>query len=478
MVFKCYIDGKLTLGRAAKQSVINPGTEEIVGEVSLIDLEQAEMALKSAESGFEIWSKMTIKQREIWIRKLQKEIMKEEEVILDLLMQETGKLYSGAKEDYDMFVTCLDFFIEEAKRLHGAVINDLDASHHNIITREPLGVVVGYLAWNFPLLNLGYKLGPSLASGCSCIIKPSEKTPLATLKIGEILKRINFPKGVVNIILGENVSELAHLLNSSKIPKLLTLIGSSETGRKIIADSSTSIKHFSLELGGNAPAIILKDFDAQKAAEILTNFKAANCGQVCVSPNRVFVHEDQYESFLNKSYAIASQIKPGWGRDEKKGAKISPLISKGARDRLFEIVKDAVSKGARVIHGGTIPENKDKGYYMELTILADVTEDMRCYKEEIFGPLLPIIKYHDDTDLIEKGNDTEYGLAAYLFTHNIEDIFTISKGLKSGTICVNKPHYTVALPHGGTKESGIGKDCSRYSLEEYYYLKRISIALK
>ncbi len=298
MVFKCYINGKLTLGKSAKQPVINPGTEEVIGEVSLIDLEQAEIALKSAEKGFEIWAQMTIGEREVWIRKLQKEIIKEEGEILELLMQETGKLYSNAKEDYDMLVSCLDFFIEEAKRLHGEVINDLDGSCHNVIIKEPLGVVVGYLAWNFPLLNLGYKLGPALASGCSCIIKPSEKTPLATLKIGEILERINFPKGVVNIILGENVNKLAHILNRSKIPKLITLIGSSETGRKIIRNSAASIKHFSLELGGNAPAIILKDFNEEKAAEMLTNFKANNCGQVCVSPNRVFIHEDQYESFI------------------------------------------------------------------------------------------------------------------------------------------------------------------------------------
>lgn len=474
MTFKCYINGEMVDGKGGNLKVINPGTEEVIGDVSLIDESQAEMALEAAEAGFKYWSSLTLVEREKWIRKLREAIIENREEIMDLLMQETGKLYGGADEDYQMLPDCLDYFIEEAKRLNGEIINDLNGNHQNLIIREPIGVVVGYLAWNFPLLNLGYKLGPVLASGCSCILKPSSSTPLATLKIAEIMHSIDFPKGVINFVLGDT-SKLSNIFNKSKITKLITLIGSSATGKKIIEDSAASIKHFSLELGGNAPAIVLKDFDEKKAAEMLTGFKAANCGQVCVSPNRVFVHEDQYESYLEKALEVAKGIKPGWGTEE--GAGISPLMTDRDRKRLIEIVDDAVAKGARLIHGGKAPATKDKGFYMEPTILADVTRDMRCYKEELFGPIMPVVKYDDNTDLVEAGNDTEYGLASYLFSHNVNEIFKISKGLKFGTVCVNEPHYSFNLPHGGVKESGIGKDCSRYSLEEYYYVKRITIAI-
>lgn len=474
MLYQCYINGKRVAGRDGEKNVINPGTEEVIGQVSLIDEEQAKEALIAAQKGFAYWSGLTIREREEWINRLKLAVMDEEEEIVDLLMMETGKLYGSAKEDYQMLIDCFDFFTDEAKNMEDEIIRDAEGSHHNIITREPIGVVVAYLAWNFPLLNLGYKLGPVLASGCSCVIRPSESTPLATLKIGEILEKINFPKGVVNLVLGD-VSKISHVLNSSDITQLITLIGSTNTGKKVINDSTTSIKRFSLELGGNAPAIVLKDYDEKKAARILTHFKFANCGQVCVSPNRIFVHEDQYESFVHEALEVAQTIKAGWGKEE--GASISPMISKRARDRMFDIVEDALQKGARLVYGGKVPEEKDKGFYMMPTVLADVTKDMKCYQEEIFGPIMPILKYNDQLDLIEAGNDTEYGLTSYVFSNDMKAINQIAKGLKAGTVCVNKPKYAVELPHGGIKESGIGKDCSKYSLEEYYYIKRISIAM-
>lgn len=473
-MFKCYVNGELVNGQGGTLKVINPGTEDVIDEVSLISEEQAVGVLDYAQQGFEYWSGLTLMEREEWIRKLHGAIVENKDEIMDLLMQETGKLYDGAEEDYQMLPDCLDYFIEEAKRLSGEIINDLNGNHQNLIIREPVGVVVGYMAWNFPLLNLGYKLGPILASGCSCILKPSSMTPLATLKIAEILNDIDFPKGVINIVLGDT-AKLSSIFNSSSITKLITLIGSSATGRQIISDSTDSVKHFSLELGGNAPAIVLKDFDEKKAAAMLTGFKAANCGQICVSPNRIFVHESKYDSFLDEALSVAKDIKPGWGNEER--ASISPLMTAWDRKRLIGIVEDAVEKGARLIYGGKAFEEKEKGFYMMPTIIADVTPDMRCYREELFGPIMPVIKYDDSTDLVKAGNDTEYGLAAYLFSHNVNDIFKISKGLKFGTVCVNEPHYNYNLPHGGVKESGVGKDCSRYSLEEYYYVKRITIAI-
>lgn len=472
MVYKCYIDGKQVDGLEGDMNVVNPGTEELVGTVSLINVKQAESALVAAQKGHEYWSSLTLEERVVWINKLADAIKAKETSIVQVLMEETGKIKSGAQEDYQMLLDCLDFFPKEAAKFEAEVIETPGASHENIITREPVGVVVAYLAWNFPLLNLGYKLGPVLASGCSCVIKPAETTPLATLMIGKILEEIKFPRGVVNIVLGD-VARMAHAMNTSPIPQMVTLIGSTYTGKRVVHESLTTIKKFSLELGGNAPAIVLKDYDEKLAAKTLTEFKFANSGQVCVSPNRIFVHEDQYDAFIETAGQVASKIKPGWGNEE--GAGIGPMITAGSRARILDIIEDAVEKGARIIYGGKIPADKDKGYYMEPTVLADVTTDMRCYQEEIFGPIMPIIKYNDLLDLVAAANDTEYGLTSYLFTNDEREVTRFAKGIRSGTLCVNAPMYSVELPHGGVKNSGIGKDCSKYSLEEYYYIKRLSI---
>lgn len=468
MVFKSYINGAFVNGNNGVMDVINPGNEELAGQVSLIDETQATEALIAAQEGFKTWSALSLNERQVWMEKLSAGIEGKKDEFLELLMLETGKLYSAALGDYQMLIDCLTFFIEEAKRMEDEIIPDPSGETTSIITREPLGVVVAYLAWNFPLLNVGYKLGPVLASGCSCILSPSNSTPLATLKIAEVLDEINFPKGVINIVQGD-ITKISHVFNSSDIPQLITLIGSTATGKKVIGDSLTTIKRFSLELGGNAPALVLKDYDEEKAAETLTNLKFGNCGQVCVSPNRVYVHRDQYKGFLTKAKEIAKSLVPG--------TSIGPLITPGSRQRMLEIIDDALLKGARIITGGKVPGKNKKGYYLEPTIISNVTPEMRCYREEIFGPIMPVIKYDDSTDLIEAGNDTEYGLVGYIFSNNAVEIKRLAKGLQFGTICVNKPKFSVELPHGGIKESGIGKDCSKYSLEEYYYIKRISLTL-
>jgi succinate-semialdehyde dehydrogenase/glutarate-semialdehyde dehydrogenase len=478
MNYKSYINGELISGKGSKLKVFNPATEELVGEVEMINADQANDTLAAAQKGFEYWSALTLIEREKWILKLRDAIEEQRDEIIDLLMAETGKLYSFALDDYQCLIDHLGFHIESAKQLKDSSIVDINGGNQHLVIREPLGVVVGYLAWNYPLLNVGCKLGPVLASGCSCILKPSSLTPIASLKIGEIAKDIGFPKGVINIVVG-NSSEIGTVFNKSDITKMITLIGSSETGRKLIEESASSIKRFSLELGGNAPVIVLPDYDEKEAAKEIVDFKVAVCGQVCVSPNRVFVHKDKYESFIARAVEVAKTMKPGWGEEENNGANLSPLISEDNRKRIQEIIDDAVSKGARLLYGGTIPADKEKGYYLLPAILADVTSDMKCYKEEIFGPVLPVIKYDDQTDLVELSNDTEYGLASFVFTNNVNDIFNISRKLKFGTVCVNSlTLWGYYIPHGGIKESGIGKDCSTYSLEEYYYYKRIAIAVK
>lgn len=468
--YNCYIGGELVEGNCGRLEVINPGTEDLVGSVSLMDAKQTQEALVAAKKGFDYWSELSFDEREDWMTKLKEAILAKRLEVIELLMNETGKVQSGAEEDFDMLIDCLTFYPEAARHIEGESLDD--ASHDNLIIRQPIGVVVAYLAWNFPLLNLGYKLGPVLASGCSCVIKPSELTPLSTMKIGEIMAEINFPAGVVNMVMGD-VAKVAHELNTSPITQMITLIGSTATGKRIVHESSTSIKRFSLELGGNAPAIVLRDYDIKEAAKRLTEFKFANTGQVCAAPNRIFVHEDDYEEFTKEACRVAEGLTIGWGKTP--GAQVGPMISNSSRRRMYELLGDATVNGAEILSGGKVPKELPKGYFMQPTILGNVTSEMLCYKEEIFGPVMGITKYNDHSDLIQMANDTEYGLTAYLFTHNASEIARLTKGIRSGTVCVNQPHYTVALPHGGVGESGNGKDCSHYSLEEYYYIKRISV---
>ena len=470
-----YINGKLMPGKGSEAKIVNPATERTVQQFRWADKSQADEALKAAEKAFPRWSAMSLNERNTWINKLANAIDRKRDIILNLLMAETGKPLVNAAFDYSRLVDCLRYFSAEAKRLEGSVIPDYDNNVKNIVIRQPLGVVLGYLAWNYPLLNVGYKLGPTLASGCTCILKPSSKTPLATLYVGQVAKKINFPPGVINIIAGP-AEQIGATLSQSNIPKMITMIGSSTAGHTIVKQSATSVKRFSLELGGNAPVIIMPDADVKKVAEMIVPFKFVNTGQTCISPNRVYVHRSVHDQFVKHAKVLAAKIKLGWGR--QKGAQMGPMITKHARDRIFALIEDAKAKGAKVVYGGKIPIGKSKGYYFLPTILDKVTNKMRVHREEIFGPILPILTFSDRQEVIEDANKTEYGLASFLFAKDVNNVFEIAEALQFGTVSVNRPFWNVNLPHGGVKESGLGKDCSRYSLEEYYYIKRISIALR
>jgi acyl-CoA reductase-like NAD-dependent aldehyde dehydrogenase len=340
--------------------------------------------------------------------------------------------------------------------------------------RQPLGVVVGYLAWNFPLLNLGYKLGPVLAAGCTAIIKPSRLTPLATLRCAELLADAGIPDGVVNVISGTDYDVTTPLLESD-IPAMFTMIGSTSAGVGAMKSACTNVKHFSVELGGNAPVVVYDDADVTAAATSVVDLKFANTGQVCVSPNRCFVHKSVYDQFIDAAAQHASGITLGAGRGD--GRRMGPMLTAKDRDRVLELIKSAAQDGATVVCGGKIPEQPAKGYFLEPTILRDVRQNMKLSCDEIFGPVLPVIPFADDDDVIAMANDTDYGLAAYVYTTSLSRGLRAAADIEAGSVCVNEVHYAVQLPHGGVKQSGVGKDCSRYSLEEYLTLKRVSVLI-
>ena len=475
---KLYINGELVDSvSGGKADVLCPATGEIIAQVADAVEEDAIKALKSAEAGFKIWSKFSLAERTEWMLKLRNAIFEKEHELKTAMVHEMGKTYGGAAEDIEALTNALEWYPNAMKNLREEQIPDYENTHTHKMISKPAGVVVAYLAWNFPLLNVGFKLGPALAAGCSIIIKPSELSPLSTYMIGEILNDIDFPAGVVNILAG-STSEVATPMTTSKIPAVITMIGSTQTGQKIIAESTTSIKKLGMELGGNAPFIVFEDADFEKALDLAIGLKFGNSGQICVAANRIFIHKSIYDKFIKAYVKRASELKLGFGVKENSDVFMGPVVSRKVRDRMFDLIQDAVLKGAKVEYGGGIPEGfPENGNWIQPTIVSEVTSEMRMFSEEIFGPVAGVMSFDSDTDVLDRANNTEFGLASYIFTNNHKRIERFTEELDFGEIQINGVKYAIYLPHGGIKNSGIGHDCSHLALDDYLVKKRISTAL-
>ncbi len=470
---KLYIGGSLCDAETnRRQPVICPATEETVAEIAWASGGDTQRALESAAKGFAYWSRLSLKDRTMWMHRLREAIAAKETLLRECVMYETGKPWQATEEDFETVINSLQWYPEEMKRMRDEIVPDEENTHSHRITSQPAGVAVAILAWNFPLLNLGFKIGPALAAGCSIVIKPSEYSPLSAYVIGEICAEINFPAGVINILCGP-INETGVTLCESRIPQIITMIGSSATGRKLISQSATSVKRMSMELGGNAPALIFKDADIEKAATDIAALKFGNCGQICVSPNRIFVHRDVYDQFQNLLLDKVRKIKIGFGKEQQP--TMGPLISSKARIRVAGLIDEAVSKGAQVLAGGKVPDGLKSGYFFEPTVLNNVSTDMRVYKEEVFGPVASLLVFEDEADVLTKANDTDAGLVAYVYSKNMDRIQRLSEQLEFGEVQINGFKYAIYLPHGGIKESGFGKDCSQYALDDYLIRKRVTV---
>lgn len=472
---KLYIGGKLVDSVSGKKhAVICPANDEQTAEIAWAGAEDAQLALEAAQKGFEYWSKLSLAERTEWMTKLRTAVLENEHNLRAAMVYEMGKTYAGAYEDIEAIINGLEWYPAAMKNMRDEQIPDYENTHTHKMVHQPAGVAVAYLAWNFPLLNVGFKIGPALASGCSIIIKPSAASPLSAYLIGKILHDIDFPAGVVNILCGPS-SEVAHTMTTSTIPAVLTMIGSTATGQKVIADSTTSIKKLGMELGGNAPFIVFEDADFDKALDLAIGLKFGNTGQICVAANRIFVHQSIYDTFLKEYIKRASELKLGHGIDSD--ADMGPMVSRKDRDRMFDLIKDATSKGAKLEYGGNIPEGKEKGNWLEPTVLSGMTPEMDVFRKETFGPIASLMSFETDDEVLTLANDTEYGLASYIFTNNHKRIERFSRDLQFGEIQINGVKYSIYLPHGGIKNSGIGHDCSHLALDDYLVKKRISMAI-
>ena len=474
-MYQQYIGGKLVEGQGRLMDVTDPATGEVIGTVGCATAEQTKQALHDANEAFKTWSRTSVNERTAWLYKLKEACTAERDYLIDLVSAESGRPYAAACGDVDWLLTSLSFYAEEAKRVEGAVLPNLRTAgkqNYQIITKQPIGVTVGHVAWNYPLGNASIKLAPAIASGCTCIIKPSSETPLATLYLGVIAERIGFPAGVMNIVSGPS-GEVAKTLNESDIPRMIALIGSYETGLKLMQQSVTSLKKYSLELGGNAPVVVMPDVNLDEVAANIVAKKVGFAGQTCVNYNRIYIHESIYKEMCEKIATDLGRVKLGRGKDE--GYIMGPVINRQARDRMLELIEDAVKGGAKLVMGGEIPKDFQYGNYITPALLIDVTDDMRVSREEIFGPIIPLQSFSNLEEAIEKSNNTIFGLSAYFFGHNAKEMSRYFEGVRAGEIFVNGGIGSEFSPHAGAKQSGIGCDKSKVSLEEYYDIKFLSI---
>ncbi len=469
---RMYLGGQLRdAADGRRETVVCPATERGVAEVAWAGVADAEAALAAAEAAFAGWAAQPLPVRRDWMHKLAEAATAERDLLQNCVMHETGKTWEQADEDVTTLIKSLRYYPEQMARFGSESLPDDSGTYHHELVYEPVGVVVAYLAWNFPLLNLAFKIGPALAAGCTIILKPAPQTPLSAYLVGELCQRIGLPAGVVNIVAGPN-DPVATTLSASQIPRLLTLIGSTATGRRVVADGATSIKRYSMELGGNAPVIVLPDADLELAASVVTTLKFANAGQICVAPNRVLVHKSVAGTFADKVVNRARQVKVGFGRGS--GATMGPLISVAARDRIATCVREAVDAGARLLHGGRRPATPERGYFFEPTVLEGVRQDMRVCRQEIFGPVVSLMQYADVEEALRLANDTDAGLSSFVFGRDRGLLDRIARRLRFGEVMINGFKYYIALPHIGIKDSGVGCDCSALALHDYLNMKRIT----
>ena len=476
-----FIDGQFVQGKGTCFDVICPANGKVYFSTQGADEAQTNEALEAARRAFKTWSKTTLNERAGWITKLCNAMEAHRADFVEAVTHEMGKAYGEAGNDLDICLNSMKFFMEQGKRVYETGVTDWNkplGKSYNVMIRRPVGVVVAHLAWNWPIQNMGIKLGPILISGCTCVLKPSQKSPVTALLLAEILKEIDFPAGVINVVTGPS-AVVGKTLNESRIPRLITLIGASETGRQVMRQGTTSVKRYSMELGGNAPAIVMPDADLKMAAKLIAGRKIRGCGQSCSSMNRIYVHKDVHDEFIQYLTQEVAAYESGWGPD--KPAAIGPMIDIPTRDEKIALIEEAVAGGAKVLVGGGIPEGlpeefKD-GAFLAPTLIDGATEDMRLCKEESFCPVLPVMTFETFDEVIERANNTEYGLASFLFTYDARIIARALEELEFGEVCVNETARGPWLPHIGIKESGIGCDQSKWALDEYYETRRFTVTV-
>ncbi|GJM64275.1 aldehyde dehydrogenase family protein [Persicobacter diffluens] len=466
-----YINGELVPATGgATYQLLSPATEEPIATISWAQKSDTEATLQAAKEGFAYWSKLPVAERVEWMLKLRTRILERGDELRTAIMDEMGKTWEGSEEDLVSITNALQFYADEISSRKSFEIADKEGTHQHEIVSQPLGVVVAFLAYNFPLLNMGFKLGPALAAGCSIIMKPSESSAISACLIGEIAHEIGFPKGVINVLCG-NRQNVGIPLCESKIPQLITMIGSTRTAQNLIVQSSqTSIKRFSMECGGNAPFIVFEDADMDEALAIGGGVKFGNSGQICVAPNRFYIHKSRFDAFVEGMVAKAQSMKVGHGRENQPD--MGPLANKASVESVHAIVEQAVAEGGKILHGGAPLEGP--GYYYPPTVIVLDNPEAAVLQNEIFGPVALICAFETKEEVIKYANSVDAGLASYVFTEDEALQQEMAMALEFGEVQINGVKYDIYLPHIGVKDAGISMDCSFMALDDYLQKKRIT----
>ena len=463
---RSFVDGKWTIHGDATFEVTNPANGNHIQTVSDGGAEITQMAINAADRAFKSWRKTTAKYRGNILEKWNDLILKHTEELSEIMTLECGKPISESKGEVAYGASFIKWFAEEGKRTYGDVIPPHTEDRRLVVIKQPVGVVAAITPWNFPLAMITRKVAPALAAGCSVVIRPTYESPLTALAIVYLAEIAGFPPGVINVIVGKDSAGMGKILCESPKVKKISFTGSTNIGHILMAQSASSLKKLSLELGGNAPFIVFEDANIDNAVKGAIVSKFRNAGQTCVCVNRILVHEKVYDEFSFKLTKAVAELKVGDGMLED--VNIGPMINIGALEKTKEFLADAIKKGGKILTGGN-PINQ---YFFEPTVIGNATRDMSFSEEEIFGPIAPLYKFTSDEEAVEIANDTIYGLASYFYSENVSRCWRVAEALEYGMVGINEGLVsTEVAPFGGVKFSGQGREGSKYGIEDYLEIK-------
>ena len=460
-----FINGSWSNNSKEKIDVINPFNEEVLGQIPVSDEKDLDAALDAANKSMQSWKETSPWDRSKIIKQIAVLIREKADEIAKTMTLETGKPLAEAKGETMASADQFEWYSEETKRIYGQIIQPRTQDVRMQVRYEPVGVVAAFSAWNFPILLPARKVAASIAAGCSIILKPASETPGTCMHMIEACKDAGVPDGVVNFVTGKS-SFISKYLISSPIIKKVSLTGSVEVGKEILKLAANGIKKVSMELGGHAPVLVLNDADVNSAAITSSNTKFRNAGQVCISPTRFIVQDKIYDQYCDEFVKNTKKLKLGNGLEE--GTNIGPMANLRGLEHVDNLVQDATKKGANLLTGGKRSKDFNKGYFYEPTVLNNVPDNADIMQVEPFGPVAPIVKFHDLEEGFAKANNTNFGLAGYVFTSSLKNAHLASEKLEVGMVGVNDMLLASAeIPFGGIKESGFGREGGSLGILDY-----------
>ncbi|WP_282248643.1 NAD-dependent succinate-semialdehyde dehydrogenase [Vibrio campbellii] len=451
-------------------AVINPATEQELIRLKPSSLDELDVQIEACKSAQLEWAKLSAKARSASLKKWFQLLVEHTEDIANIITLEQGKPLTESRGEVAYGASFVEWFAEEAKRVYGEVIPTPSVDRRLSTIKQPVGVCAAITPWNFPIAMITRKAAPALAAGCGMIIKPSELTPLTALAVVELAHQAGIPKALLSTVVSEQAAEFGVVLSTDPRIKKISFTGSTRVGKILMKQASDTVKAASMELGGNAPFIVFDDADLDAAANGLIASKFRNAGQTCVCTNRLYVHQSVKEAFLAKLLDKAADLTVGNGLEEN--TTLGPVITMASKHRLEAVIDQAVQEGATMLN----QPQKRSGRFMEPIILDNVEQSMAIVQQELFGPVLPVISFDDDEQVLSMANDTEYGLACYFYTDSLKRIIKFSEGLEYGMVGVNEGIIsTEVAPFGGIKESGIGREGAKQGMDEYLETKYICL---